>query len=228
MLRFHYNLSPNPMKVALALSEMGLDYEPVPVDARKGDQFAADFVALNPNAKVPVIDDDGVIVFDSNAILLYLGRKTGRFLGPDTPQGQADLLSWLMFIATGLSPYSGQAVHFRHMSVGDQEYANRRYQFEAARHYQVLDDRLSGRQWLLGDDYSIVDMAAWGWIRMADFVMGDGALQKFPAVARWFADVNARPAVAGTEELKAHHTFKTEWDPDARANMFRFLRDDEK
>ena len=228
MIRFYYNLSPNPMKVALGLAEMDLDYEPVPVDARKGDQFAPDYVKLNPNAKVPAIDDDGVIVFDSNAILLYLARKTGRFQGPQTPQGEADLLSWLMFVATGIGPYSGQAVHFRHMAAGENEYSHRRYQFEAERHYGVLNERLDGRKWILGDDYSIVDMCAWGWVRLADFVMGDGALEKFPNVARWFADVNARPAVAKTEELKARHAFKTEWDKDARGQMFRFLKEEEK
>lgn len=228
MIRFYYNLSPNPMKIALALEETGLDYQPLPIDARTGDQFAPDYLAVNPNAKVPAIDDDGVLVFDSNAILLYLARKTGRFSGPPTAQGQADLLSWLMFVATGIGPYSGQAVHFRHMAAGTSEYAHRRYQFEADRHYKVLDGRLEGRKWILGGDYSIVDMGAWGWIRMADFVMGDGALDRFPNVARWFADVNARPAARRTDALKTRHAFKTEWDKDARGNMFRFLTEDEK
>lgn len=228
MIRFYYNLSPNPMKIALALEEMELDYQPVAVDARRGDQFAPDYVALNPNAKVPAIDDDGVVVFDSNAILLYLAGKTGRFGGPSTPQGQADTLSWLMFVATGIGPYSGQAVHFRHMAVGENDYANRRYQFEAERHYGVLDGRLADRRWILGDDYSIVDMGAWGWVRLADFVLGEGALQRFPNVARWFAATNTRPAAARAEALKTHHSFKTEWDKDARANMFRFLTEDER
>ena len=86
MLKFYFNGSPNPTKVALFLEEAGIAYEPVAVDTRKGDQFAPDYLAINPNAKVPAIDDDGVKVFDSNAILLYLAEKTGKFLPANTPQ----------------------------------------------------------------------------------------------------------------------------------------------
>src|SRR6266567_4600334 len=116
MLKFYFNGAPNPNKVALFLEESGLPYELVPVDTRKGDQFKPEFLAVNPNGKVPAIDDDGVFVFDSNAILLYLAEKTGKFLPPNTPKNRAQLLSWLMFIATGLGPYSGQAVHFKHFA----------------------------------------------------------------------------------------------------------------
>lgn len=221
MIRFFYNLSPNPMKVALALEEMGLAYEPVPIDARKGDQFLPEFLAVNPNGKVPAIEDAGTVVFDSNAILLYLGEKTGQFMG--TPAQRGELLSWLMFVATGLSPFSGQAVHFRHFAPEPKDYAHRRYQFEAERHYGVLDGRLASRRFLLGEEYSILDMAAWGWVRMANFVMGDGALDKFPNVKRWFAEVSARPAAQRAEGLKGRHSFKTEWDEDAKRTMFRHL-----
>lgn len=221
MIRFFYNLSPNPMKVALALEEMGLAYEPVPIDARRGDQFLPEFLAVNPNGKVPAIEDEGTVVFDSNAILLYLGEKTGQFMG--APAQHGEMLSWLMFVATGLSPFSGQAVHFRHFAPEPKDYAHRRYQFEAERHYGVLDGRLASRRFLLGDEYSIVDMAAWGWVRMANFVMGDGALEKFPNVKRWFAEVSARPAAQRAEGLKGRHSFKTEWDDEAKRTMFRHL-----
>src|SRR5579884_4202934 len=100
MLKFYFNGAPNPNKVALFLEECGLPYEPVAVDTRKGEQFKPEFLKVNPNGKVPAIDDDGVFVFDSNAILLYLGEKTGKFMPPNTPQNRAALLSWLMFIAT--------------------------------------------------------------------------------------------------------------------------------
>lgn len=223
MIRFYYNLSPNPMKVALCLEEMGLAYEPVPVDARRGEQFAPEFLALNPNAKVPAIVDGEAVVFDSNAILLYLAQKTGRFLASDRPEPRGEMLSWLMFVATGLSPFSGQAVHFRHFAPEPKDYANRRYQFEADRHYGVLDGRLAGRTYILGDTYGIVDMAAWGWVRMANFVMGEGALERFPNVQRWFAGVNARPAAQRAEALKGRHAFKTEWDEDAKRTMFRHM-----
>lgn len=221
MIRFFYNLSPNPMKVALALEEMGLAYEPVPIDARRGDQFLPEFLAVNPNGKVPAIEDEGTVVFDSNAILLYLGDKTGQFMG--APAQRGEMLSWLMFVATGLSPFSGQAVHFRHFAPEPKDYAHRRYQFEAERHYGVLDGRLASRRFLLGEEYSIVDMAAWGWVRMANFVMGDGALEKFPNVKRWFAEVSARPAAQRAEGLKGRHSFKTEWDDEAKRTMFRHL-----
>ena len=113
MIRFYFNLAPNPMKVALCLEEMGLSYEPVPVDTRKGEQHAPAFLAINPNGKVPVIIDGDAIVFDSNAILLYLGEKTGKFMPPATNAERGQLLSWLMFVASGIGPYSGQSVHFR-------------------------------------------------------------------------------------------------------------------
>src|SRR4051794_381602 len=128
MLKFYFNLSPNPMKVALFLEETGLPYEPIPVDTRQGQQFDPAFLAVNPNAKVPAIVDGDVTVFDSNAILLYLAEKTGKFL--PKPAARGELLSWLMFVATGVGPFSGQAVHFRHFSPEKIAYAHNRYQFE--------------------------------------------------------------------------------------------------
>src|ERR1700750_1524812 len=149
MLKFYFNGSPNPTKVALFLEEAGIAYQPVAIDARTGAQFKPDYLAINPNAKVPAIDDDGVIVFDSNAILLYLAEKTGKFLPANAPQNRAATLSWLMFVATGVGPYSGQAVHFRHFAPKDQnhDYSHNRYQFEAHRHYTVLNDDLAGRKY---------------------------------------------------------------------------------
>ncbi len=114
MIRFYYSLAPNPMKVALFLEESGLAYEPIPVDTRKGDQHKPQFRKVNPNGKVPAIIDGDSTVFDSNAILLYLAEKTRQFLPPSTSSARGELLSWLMFVATGVGPYSGQAVHFRH------------------------------------------------------------------------------------------------------------------
>ena len=139
MLEFYFNGSPNPTKVALFLEESGLAYQPKPIEARKGQQFTPEFLAVNPNGKVPAIVDDGVTVFDSNAILLYLAEKTGKFLPPNTPANRGQLLSWLMFAATGVGPFSGQAVHFKHNAPEKVPYAHNRYQFEALRHYGVLD-----------------------------------------------------------------------------------------
>src|SRR5580704_16169730 len=115
MLKFYYNGGPNPMKVALFLEEAGLPYEPVPLDTRKGEQHKPAYLAINPNAKAPSIVDGDVTVFDSNAILLYLAEKTGKFLpaNANTPAARGPLYSWLMFVASGVGPYSGQAVHFK-------------------------------------------------------------------------------------------------------------------
>ena len=223
MLKFYFNGSPNPTKVALFLEEAALPYEPHPVDTRRGQQFDPAYLAINPNGKVPVIVDGDVTLFDSNAILLYYADKTGRFLPPNTPALRAELLSWLMFVATGIGPFSGQAVHFRHFSPEKVPYAHNRYQFEAERHYGILDARLVEQPYLVGDSYTIVDMAAWGWARMVPFIMGDGAWSKFPNVKRWFDEISARPAAARALALKDRFTFKADMDDEARAHMFKHL-----
>jgi len=223
MLKFYFNGSPNPTKVALFLEEAGLPFEPVKIDTRKGEQFAPDFLKINPNGKVPAIDDNGTIVFDSNAILLYLAEKTGKFLPAANVRGET--LSWLMFVATGVGPYSGQAVHFRHFAPKDQnhDYAHNRYQFEGHRHYQILDDHLAKHRYMVGEAYSIVDMALWGWARMAAFVLGEDAVAKYPNVKRLVDEVTARPAAARAIALKDKFTFKAEMDDEARSNMFKHL-----
>lgn len=221
MLKFYYSLAPNPMKVALFLEEAGLDYEAVPVDTRKGEQFAPDFAKLNPNNKVPVIVDGEVTVFDSNAILLYLAEKTGRFLSDKTPTLRGELLSWLMFVASGIGPYSGQCVHFRHFAPEPKEYAVKRYLFEAKRHFSILDERLEGRDYMVGTDYGIVDMAVWGWARMVPFVIGEDAWAGLPHLKRHFDMVSSRPAAIRATAIKDRHAFKAEMDAEARSMMFR-------
>ena len=223
MLKFYFNGSPNPTKVALFLEESGLAYEPVPVDVRKGAQFSAEFLALNPNAKVPAIDDNGVVVFDSNAILLYLAEKTGKFLPPESPVARGQLLSWLMFVATGVGPFSGQAVHFKHFAPETIDYANSRYQFEAQRHYTLLDSRLADRRYMVGDTYTIVDMAVWSWARMIPFILGDGAWERLQNLKRLTDEISSRPAAVRASALKDKFAFKAEMDDEARRNMFKHL-----
>ena len=227
MMKFYYNLSPNPMKAALLLEETGLAYEPVPVDTRKGEQFSAALRALNPNCKIPVLVDGEAVVFDSNAILLYLAEKTGAFVPKAGTAERAELYSWLMFVATGISPFSGQAVHFRHYAPAGQDYPSRRYQFEAHRHYGILDDRLKGRRYLLGDDYTIADMAAWGWATRVPLIMGDDAWSHFPELRRHCDEISTRPAAQRALALKERHTFHPEFDDTARRHMFRFLEWDQ-
>ena len=227
MIKFYYSLAPNPMKVTLFLEEAGLDYDPIPVDTRKGEQHLSAFTALNPNAKLPVIVDGDTTVFDSNAILLYLGEKTGQFM-PRSASARGELLSWMMFVATGIGPYFGQCVHFRHFAPEPKEYAVTRYVFEAKRHLGLLEARLAQHEWLLGSDYTIVDMAFWGWGRLVPFVLGasgtDAAVWgEFPNVKRLMDAVNARPAAARAEALRERHAFKTAFDEEAKRAMFRFL-----
>jgi GST-like protein len=224
MLKFYFNGAPNPMKVALFLEESGLPFEAIPVDTRKGEQFAPDFLKVNPNGKVPAIDDDGIFVFDSNAILLYLAEEHGKFLPANTPANRAATLSWLMFIATGVGPYSGQAVHFKHFAPKDLDYAHNRYQYEAHRHYKILDDHLAKSRYMVGDAYSIVDMAFWGWVRMATFILGEEGFAKYPNVKRLLDEISARPAAARANALKDKHTFKAEMDDEARGIMFGHLK----
>jgi GST-like protein len=221
VLKFYYSLAPNPMKVALFLEEAGLEYAPIPVDTRKGDQFTPEFVALNPNNKVPCIVDGDAVVFDSNAILLYLAEKTGKFLPPNTPKTRGELLSWLMFVASGIGPYSGQCVHFRHFAPEPKEYAVKRYLFEARRHWDIVNDRLGTHEFMVGSEYSLVDMAVWGWARMVPFVLGDGAWDELPNLKRLFDWISARPAAERAVAMKDRHTFKTEFDEEARRHMFR-------
>ena len=220
MIKFYYNTAPNPAKVALFLEEAGLPYELVPVDTRKGEQHTPAYLALNPNAKVPAIEDDGVVVFDSNAILLYLAEKTGQFLPANRPQDRASMLSWLMFVASGIGPFSGQAVHFKHYAPQPQEYGVNRFDFEAWRHWTILNEHLATHHFMLGDDYTLVDMAVWGWARAVPFVLGADAWDKLPHVKRLLDEINARPAAQRADALKTRFTFKTEMDDDARKALF--------
>ena len=149
MIRFYFHPTPNPLKISLFLEEAGLPYEVVPVDTSKGEQHLPAFRKINPNGKVPaIVDTDGpggkeARVFDSSAILLYLADKTGKFGG--SPEDRPELLSWLFFIASGLGPFSGQAVHFQFAAPAGLDYAVNRYRREAERHYQVVEDHLAGR-----------------------------------------------------------------------------------
>jgi GST-like protein len=222
MITFYYNAAPNPMKVALMLVELELPYRAVPVDTRRAEQHAPEYLKLNPNAKVPTIVDDGAVVFDSNAILLYLGDKHRRFAPLDASSpARGEMLSWLMFIASGVGPFSGQSVHFRNVAPEPKEYALNRYDFEAHRHWKILDARLATRRYMVGDEYGIVDMAFWGWARLVPFVLGkDDAYSQYPNVKRLVDEISARPAAQRAEKLRASHQFKAEMDDEARRALY--------
>lgn len=219
MITFFYSMAPNPMKVALFLEEAGLDYKPVPIDTKKAEQHTDAFKAMNPNAKLPVIKDGETTVFDSNAILLYLADKTGKFL--PAPDQRGALLSWLMFAASGLGPFSGQAVHFRNFAPEKNLYGIKRYDYEARRHWQIVDDQLARGPYMLGDVYTIVDMAVWGWGDRLTYMLGDDdIMQTYPNLDRLMKEIEARPAAQRARGLKDLHTFQQTMDEAARRALY--------
>lgn len=225
MIRFYFHPTPNPAKISLFLEEADLPYEIVPVDTKKGEQHSPEFRAINPNGKVPaIVDTDGAggketRVFDSNAILIYLAEKTGKFLGAAEDRGE--LLSWLMFIASGLGPFSGQAVHFQHVAPAGNDYGVNRYRKEIERHYRVMDDHLAGREFVVGGSYTIADMSLWGWIERAAFVMkSDAPLDPYPNLKKWYQGICARPAVESARKIGSDHAFKSEMDDVAKRALF--------
>ncbi|WP_233838779.1 glutathione S-transferase family protein [Paraburkholderia sp. ZP32-5] len=226
MIRFYFHPTPNPAKIALFLEETGLPYEMIPVDTSKGEQHTAEFRAINPNGKVPaIVDTEGpgskeARVFDSTAILLYLAEKTGKLLG--APEDRPELLSWLLFLASGLGPFSGQAVHFQFAAPAGLDYAANRYRREAERHYQVLNDHLEGRNHIVGETYTIADISAWGWLDRASRVRkgADDPLAPFPNLKRLFATVDARPAATRARAVGKDHEFKKVNDEETRRALF--------
>lgn len=226
MIRFYFHPTPNPAKVALFLEETGLPYETIPVDTSKGEQHGPAFRKINPNGKVPAIVDtegpDGkeARVFDSTAILIYLAEKTGKYLGK--LQDRPELLSWLLFIASGLGPFSGQAVHFQFAAPEGADYAVNRYRREAERHYQVLNDHLEGRRYIVGETYTIADMSAWGWLDRASRVLkgADDPLAAFPNLKRLFETVDARAAAARARVVGRDLDFKKSNDEETKRALF--------
>lgn len=215
----YFHPSPNPNKVALLLEELGVPYDLAAVDIFKGEQHAPAFRKLSPNGKVPVLVDEGTTIFDSHAILLHLAEKHGRFL-PRSGQARADALSWLQLVATGLSPFSGQAVHFLHYAPEPVPYAKNRYLREVERHYAVLDAHLANSKHLAGDEYSIADMALWGWARGAAYIFGDAGLSAYPNVARLVAEIGKRPAAERVAGLGSRLALKQDFDDETRRALF--------
>ena len=189
--------TPNGRKVSIMLEECGLPYRVNAVDITQGEQFAPEFVAINPNSKIPAIVDpegpDGwpMTLFESGAILLYLAGKTGRFL-PVCERGKYEATQWLMFQMGGVGPMFGQTHHFLRFAPEPLPYAIKRYCTETARLYGVLDKRLGEVDFLAGE-YSIADMATFPWVARHEWQKID--LTEYPNVQRWYATIAARPAV---------------------------------
>lgn len=219
MLKFYFHSTPNPMKVALMLEELQMPFELIAVDILKGEQHAPAYLKINPNTKVPALIDDDVRVFDSHAILLYLAEKHAKFL-PASAADRAEMLSWLLFIASGLSPFSGQAAHFLHYAPEVLPYARNRYLKEVERHYRVLNDHLAVSKHIAGDEYTIADIALWGWGISAGYIFGESGLSDYPNVKRLVDEISARPAAARAHAIKEKLTLKTEFDEEASRAMF--------
>ena len=189
--------TPNGFKAAIALEELGLDYRVHAVNLGAGDQYRPEFLAINPNGKIPaIVDHDGpgegpLVVFESGAILWYLAEKTGRLL-PSAPRGRIEALEWLMWQVGGVGPMMGQAFHFRNSAPERIDYAVDRFTSESARLVGVLESRLADRDFLAGE-YSVADIASFTWLRAAERIGVD--LAAYPAVARWFDRIAVRPAV---------------------------------
>jgi GST-like protein len=192
MLEVYAFATPNSIKVPIALEELGLDYDLHAVNIRKGEQKLPDFVALNPNAKVPVLVDNDLVLTESAAILVYLAEKTGKLL-PATGEARARVFEQLFFHASGLSPAFGQSGFFQRLAAEPQPLAIERFSTEARRTVAVLDAVLATRRFAAGDAFTIADIAHFGWLWRREFA-GVG-LEAAPNVARWYAEVEQRPAV---------------------------------
>ena len=198
MIDVYFWTTPNGYKIPIYLEETGVPYRLVPVDIRKGDQFDDEFLKISPNNKIPAIIDhaplDGgspLSLFESGAILLYLGEKTGEFL-PDEPRARYAVLQWLMWQKASLGPMLGQNHHFSQYAPERLPYAIERYRKETERLYGILDEQLADNEFIVGE-YSIVDMAVYPWIVPHDKQGQD--LLKNPHLLRWFEQMSARPAV---------------------------------
>ncbi|GBD41546.1 Disulfide-bond oxidoreductase YfcG [bacterium HR39] len=198
MIDLYYWPTPNGHKITLFLEEAGLPYRIVPVDIGRGRQFDPEFLKISPNNRIPAIVDheppDGggpLSLFESGAILVYLAEKTGKFLPADL-RGRKTALEWLFWQVGGLGPMAGQAHHFLHYAPERIPYAIERYVKEVARLYAVLDRRLEGRRFIVGEDYTIADMACYPWI--VPHERQNQNLDDHPNLKRWFEEIRERPA----------------------------------
>lgn len=221
--------SPNVVKIYIALEELGLAYNVHPVDVFACKQFDADFLKLNPMAKVPVIvDSDGpdgnpCTLFESGAILLYLAEKTGKLL-PNETAAKYEAIEWMMVQMTTVGPMLGQFVHFVRFAPSGNEYSKSRYLTQAHRVFEVIDKRLAGTPWLSGAEYGLADIATYPWARIIPAVLGADAAAKYPNIMRWVGVINERPAVtralAAVDDVRARTTGFDQAEADKMDRLF--------
>ncbi len=197
-IALHYWPTPNGFKISIMLEECKLPYTMIPVNISAGEQFKPDFLKISPNNRMPaIVDPDGpggrpIAIFESGAILQYLGRKTGKFY-PADERARVKVDQWLFWQMGGLGPMAGQLNHFKHYARETLPYAIKRYEDEVNRLYGVMDNQLAENEFLAGK-YSIADMACVGWVNL--WRRQDQDIDEFPNLKRWLEAVKARPAVA--------------------------------
>ena len=205
MIELHGCGSPNVLKILFMLGETGLPYAFHHVSIYGGELYTPQFLALNPNNRVPVIvDSEGPggqphTVFESGAILIYLAEKSGRLL-PRDPAARSRALQWLMWQMAGVGPMFGQALHFRYIAPEGNDYAKKRYQTEVSRLYDVLERRLGEADWLAGDEFSIADIATFPWAGKYVKTLGIDIARR-PNVTRWIEAIEARPGYQAIRPL---------------------------
>jgi GST-like protein len=224
MIELYYWTTPNGHKITMFLEEAELPYTIIPVNIGAGDQLKPEFLKISPNNRIPAIIDrepvDGgepISVFESGAILLYLAEKTGKLI-PNNVRDRVEVLQWLFWQMAGLGPMAGQNHHFSQYAPEKIPYAINRYVNETARLYAVLNKRLSDRNFVAGENYSIADIAAYPWI--VPYERQGQKLEDFPHLKRWFETIQARPAtVRAYEKAEA---FKNQTLDVEKARSFLF------
>ena len=218
MIDLYYWPTPNGHKISIMLEECALDYETIPVDIGQGEQFAPEFLKINPNNRMPAIvdHDNGITVFEGGAILIYLAEKSGKLL-PRDDKARIEVLQWLFWQAGGLGPMAGQLSHFVSYAKDTVQYAHDRYANEYDRLLAVMDVRLRDRDYL-GGDYSIADIASFPWVLPYKRLGND--LDRFSNLRRWFDAIKVRPAVRRGVDLGKDWRRDEERSDKARAIMF--------
>ena len=223
MIDLYFWPTPNGYKIALFMEESGLDYKVVPVDIGAGDQFKPEFLAFSPNNRMPAIVDHAPVdgnspqtVFESGAILHYLGGKTGQFW-PAAARDQIQVMEWLMWQMGGLGPMAGQNHHFNVYAPETIPYAQKRYTDETSRLYGVLNKRLEGRDFIV-ENYSIADMACYPWINSYERQKQD--LNDFPNLKAWYERIQARPATQRAYEMGESLGRKPNFTDEEKAKLF--------
>jgi GSH-dependent disulfide-bond oxidoreductase len=224
MIDLYFWPTPNGHKITMFLEEAGLEYRIIPVNIGAGDQFKPDFLRISPNNKMPAIVDhapsdggEAIPVFESGAILVYLAEKTGKLLPKDL-RGRKTTLEWLCWQVGGLGPMAGQNHHFSRYATEKIPYAIDRYVKETNRLYGVLDRRLAGREFIVGGDYTIADIAAYPWI--VSWEAQQQNLDDFPNIKRWFTAIGNRPATVSAYAKAQPYSTQPTMTEDAKKILF--------